>query len=82
MLPDQRLHVIGRNEVLFRLRKRVGQIGKRPDQVRAASGGRAGTKKPRRLPADGPRADYGVSGEIMRADKERVIVQTCEPGGS
>src|ERR1700722_9265460 len=73
-LPDERLDTFRRDEILLNRSKRVGQVGKRANKMRASSRRRTLAEELWSLP-ECPHAGDGFSGKVVRTDEERIIVQ-------
>ena len=73
-LPDQGLYIFRSNEVFFRGRQHVGQLGQRTNQIGATACRGSLVEQFRSLPELGHPHD-GFSGKVVGADKERVVVQ-------
>ena len=74
--PNQRLDIFRSDKILFHLRQHVGQIGERSHQMRAAARGRSRAKEAGSLPERFLSAHHRLSGEIVRANEQRIVVQS------
>ena len=74
LLPDKSLYVLGRNEILFRRRQSIRQIGERPNQKSSAPGCCADSDQTWRSP-DLFGTPYGDRREVMWPDKQRIVVK-------
>ena len=74
LLPDKRLNTVRRNEILFKIGQGVGEIGKRADEMGASARRRTLAQEFRSLPECLHSTDR-LSGKVMGADEERIIVQ-------
>ena len=79
LVPDERLHIFRHGEILLHLGQHVGQIGERPGKVRAAAGRPAAAKDARDLPGL-LRAGGHLSGKVVGAHQQRIIVQRLRGG--
>src|SRR4029077_1931702 len=84
ILPDEGLNIFRHDKILLHSRESIWQVGHGADQMSAAAGRPSTAKNARRAPnlVAGVGSFTGIiaAGEIMRADKERIIVNHLSAG--
>ena len=78
-MPDKGLDTFWDDEVLLRLCQNERQVRQGASQMSAASGRQAGPKYVRNMPRL-PSTHRHLARKIMRAHKERIVVQHLRPG--